>query len=87
VARAGSDGRTAPRRGRSTPQAERGRLEDRGAHDAYLERHGIPQDEINQNSHYQTKGVKPVADLYWDDRAALRRDADARPAREPGGAG
>jgi hypothetical protein len=35
----------------------------------YLTRHGIPQDEINRNSDYQTGGVKPVADVYWDDRA------------------
>lgn len=35
----------------------------------YLVRHDIPYDEINRNSDYQTKGVKPVADVYWDDRA------------------
>jgi hypothetical protein len=35
----------------------------------FLARHGIPHDEINHNSDYQTKGVKPVADVYWDDRA------------------
>lgn len=35
----------------------------------YLARHAIPVDEINRNSDYQTKGVKPVADIYWDDRA------------------
>lgn len=44
---------------------------------AYLERHGIPCDEINCNSDYQTKGVKPVADVYWDDRA-LWYSGDAR---------
>jgi hydroxymethylpyrimidine pyrophosphatase-like HAD family hydrolase len=37
--------------------------------ESYLERHAIPHDEINRNSDYQTKGVKPVADVYWDDRA------------------
>jgi hypothetical protein len=35
----------------------------------YLVRHCIPHDEINRNSDYQTKGLKPVADVYWDDRA------------------
>ncbi len=35
----------------------------------YLVQHGIPHDEINRNSDYQTGGVKPVADVYWDDRA------------------
>jgi hydroxymethylpyrimidine pyrophosphatase-like HAD family hydrolase len=35
----------------------------------YLARYGIPHDEINCNSDYRTKGVKPVADVYWDDRA------------------
>src|ERR1700745_2051795 len=35
----------------------------------YLVRHGIPHDEINRNSDYRTLGVKPVADVYWDDRA------------------
>jgi hypothetical protein len=44
---------------------------------AYLERHRIPHDEINRNSDYQTKGVKPVADIYWDDRA-VRYSGDAR---------
>jgi hydroxymethylpyrimidine pyrophosphatase-like HAD family hydrolase len=43
----------------------------------YLERHAIPHDEINRNSDYQTKGVKPVADVYWDDRA-VRYSGDAR---------
>ena len=31
----------------------------------YLTQH----DEINRNSDYKTQGPKPVADLYWDDRA------------------
>ncbi len=35
----------------------------------YLVQHGIPHDEINRNSDYQTSGAKPVADVYWDDRA------------------
>jgi adenylylsulfate kinase len=35
----------------------------------YVARHGIPFDEYNQNSDYQTQGKKPVADVYWDDRA------------------
>jgi len=35
----------------------------------YLMLHGIVYDEINQNSDYRTLGVKPVADVYWDDRA------------------
>lgn len=43
----------------------RGREEIQG----FLEQHGIPYHEINRNSDYQTGGVKPVADVYWDDRA------------------
>lgn len=35
----------------------------------YLKRHGVPHDEINRNSDYKTQGPKPVADVYWDDRA------------------
>jgi adenylylsulfate kinase len=35
----------------------------------YLAHHGIPHHEINRNSDYLTLGVKPVADVYWDDRA------------------
>jgi hypothetical protein len=35
----------------------------------YLAKHGIPHHEINRNSDYRTLGVKPVADVYWDDRA------------------
>ncbi len=35
----------------------------------YLVHHGIPHHEINRNSDYRTLGVKPVADVYWDDRA------------------
>ena len=35
----------------------------------YLIRYGIVYDEINQNSDYRTLGIKPVADVYWDDRA------------------
>lgn len=36
---------------------------------AYLSEHQIPHDEINRNSDYKTQGLKPVADVYWDDRA------------------
>jgi hydroxymethylpyrimidine pyrophosphatase-like HAD family hydrolase len=43
----------------------------------YLIKNGVPFDEINQNSSYQTKGVKPVATVYWDDRAC-RYSGDAR---------
>lgn len=35
----------------------------------YLWQHKIPYDEINQNSSYSTTGQKPVATVYWDDRA------------------
>jgi adenylylsulfate kinase len=35
----------------------------------YLRRNRIPHDEINCNSDYTTGGAKPVADVYWDDRA------------------
>jgi hydroxymethylpyrimidine pyrophosphatase-like HAD family hydrolase len=35
----------------------------------YLIRHSIPFDEINRNSSYATGGAKPVATVYWDDRA------------------
>jgi hypothetical protein len=35
----------------------------------YLAVHQVPHDEINRNSDYETQGVKPVADIYWDDRA------------------
>ena len=42
----------------------------------YLKQHDIPHDEINRNSDYQTLGPKPVADVYWDDRA-LRYTGDA----------
>lgn len=43
----------------------------------YLDEHGIPWDEFNRNSDYRTQGAKPVADVYWDDRA-LRYSGDAR---------
>jgi hypothetical protein len=36
---------------------------------AYLAHHEIHVDEINCNSDYKTSGHKPVADIYWDDRA------------------
>ncbi|HWG50618.1 MAG TPA: hypothetical protein VN669_13045 [Candidatus Acidoferrales bacterium] len=35
----------------------------------YLVRHEIPYDEINRNSSYSNEGGKPVATIYWDDRA------------------
>jgi len=35
----------------------------------YLVQHRIPYHEINRNSDYDTLGIKPVADIYWDDRA------------------
>ncbi len=35
----------------------------------YLRQNDIPHDEINCNSDYTTRGNKPVADVYWDDRA------------------
>jgi hydroxymethylpyrimidine pyrophosphatase-like HAD family hydrolase len=43
----------------------------RGVHEIapYLIEHDIPHDEINQNQDYRTQGPKPVADVYWDDRA------------------
>jgi len=44
---------------------------------AYLSEHQIPHDEINRNSDYKTQGLKPVADVYWDDRA-LRYSGDAQ---------
>ena len=37
----------------------------------YLNVHGIPHDEINSNSDYTTEGTKPVATVYWDDRAVV----------------
>jgi len=48
---------------------------------AYLTQHDIPFDEINNNSDYETQGPKPVADVYWDDRAVCysgdaKRDID-----------
>ena len=49
---------------------------------SYLRQHQIPHDEINRNSDYTTGGPKPVADVYWDDRAFCysgdaARDLDA----------
>ena len=43
----------------------------------YLAEHDIPHHEINRNSDYRTLGTKPVADVYWDDRA-LCYSGDAR---------
>lgn len=45
--------------------------------EGYLVRHAIAYDEINRNSDYKTEGPKPVADLYWDDRA-VPYSGDAR---------
>jgi hypothetical protein len=42
----------------------------------YLDLHQIPYDEINRNSSYHNLGCKPVATIYWDDRA-LRYSGDA----------
>lgn len=42
----------------------------------YLVQHKIPFHEINRNSNYQNHGSKPVATVYWDDRA-LRYSGDA----------
>jgi adenylylsulfate kinase len=42
----------------------------------YLRSHCIPYDEINQNSSYTNGGPKPVATVYWDDRA-LRYSGNA----------
>lgn len=42
----------------------------------YLQEHRIPYHEINHNSDYGNKGSKPVATIYWDDRA-LRYSGDA----------
>ena len=42
----------------------------------YLVSHRIPYDEINANSDYLNGGAKPVATVYWDDRA-LRYSGDA----------
>ncbi len=44
---------------------------------AYLVQHKIPYHEINRNSDYKTQGSKPVADVYWDDRA-FRYSGDAQ---------
>jgi adenylylsulfate kinase len=43
----------------------------------YLSKNAIPHDEINLNSDYKTAGTKPVADVYWDDRA-VRYSGDAQ---------
>jgi hypothetical protein len=43
----------------------------------YLIENSVPFDEINRNSSYQTGGVKPVATVYWDDRACCY-SGDAR---------
>lgn len=48
----------------------------------YLVLNDIPYDEVNRNSSYHTLGNKPVATVYWDDRALCYsgnafRDLDA----------
>jgi adenylylsulfate kinase len=43
----------------------------------YLTDNCVPFDEVNQNSDYRTGSTKPVATVYWDDRA-LRYSGDAR---------
>jgi hydroxymethylpyrimidine pyrophosphatase-like HAD family hydrolase len=35
----------------------------------YLVDNQIPYDEVNRNSSYRSLGNKPVATVYWDDRA------------------
>jgi hydroxymethylpyrimidine pyrophosphatase-like HAD family hydrolase len=42
----------------------------------FLIENNIPFDEINRNSSYQNGGTKPVATVYWDDRAC-RYSGDA----------
>ena len=42
----------------------------------YLDSEQIPFDEVNCNSDYNSAGTKPVATVYWDDRA-LRYSGDA----------
>ena len=48
----------------------------------YLIENSIPFDEINRNSACPTGGAKPVATVYWDDRACCysgdaRKDLEA----------
>jgi len=42
----------------------------------YLAQYQVPYDEVNRNSSYANAGAKPVATIYWDDRA-LRYSGDA----------
>jgi hypothetical protein len=42
----------------------------------YLIENNVPHDEVNGNSEYRTGGAKPVANVYWDDRA-YRYSGDA----------
>jgi hydroxymethylpyrimidine pyrophosphatase-like HAD family hydrolase len=42
----------------------------------YLTRNNVPYDEINRNSSYPNSGPKPLATVYWDDRA-VRYSGDA----------
>jgi adenylylsulfate kinase len=46
--------------------------------ESYLQQHDIPFDEYNRNSDYATGGQKPVADVYWDDRAVCYSGDAAR---------
>jgi len=43
---------------------------------SYLHKEQVPFDEVNVNSDYVNDGRKPVATVYWDDRA-LRYSGDA----------
>ena len=43
---------------------------------SYLLSANVPFDEINRNSDYSNEGPKPIATVYWDDRA-LRYTGDA----------
>lgn len=43
----------------------------------YLVDNCVPYDEVNRNSLRRTGGAKPVANVYWDDRA-YRYTGDAR---------
>jgi len=43
---------------------------------SYLIRNFVPYDEVNQNSSHLTGRTKPIANVYWDDRA-VRYSGDA----------
>jgi adenylylsulfate kinase len=42
----------------------------------YLEKHNVPYDDVNPGSKYDGDRGKPIATVYWDDRA-LRYSGDA----------